>query len=154
MLKLSQPITSINGFKIGDKVRLKDGDGRPHIIKSFFIDGMKEFFFEVQFEDGTETWLDNIAPIPSNLDEAAQEYFLKTYGINNIAISEDIKKAVKFGAEWIVGQGVTEVSRLYRDPNPPHEGLFFGVLPFFSTIQMALNYQDGEEVIVQIRKKQ
>lgn len=27
MLKLSQPITSINGFKIGDKVRLKDGDG-------------------------------------------------------------------------------------------------------------------------------
>lgn len=92
--------------------------------------------------------------IPSNINEAAEEYFLKTYGIDNMAISEDIKRAVKFGAEWIAGQGVTEVSRLYRDPNPPHEGLFFGVLPFFSTIQMALNYQDGEEVIVQIRKKQ
>ena len=73
MLKLSHPITSINGFKIGDKVRLKDGDGRPHIIKSFSIDGMKEFFFEVQFEDGTETMLDNIAPLPSNLDEDAKE---------------------------------------------------------------------------------
>ena len=74
MLQLSHPITSINGFKIGDRVRLKDGDGRPHIIKSFSIDGMKEFFFEVQFEDGTETMLDNIAPltsepsISSNLD--------------------------------------------------------------------------------------
>ena len=78
MLKLSQPITSINGFKIGDRVRLKDGDGRPHIIKSFSIDGMKEFFFEVQFEDGTEIMLDNIAPLtsepflPSNLNEAAE----------------------------------------------------------------------------------
>lgn len=33
--------------------------------------------------------------LPSNLDEAAKEYFLKTYGIDNIAISEDIKRAIK-----------------------------------------------------------
>ena len=61
MLKLSQPITAINGFRIGDTVRLKDGDGRPHIIKAFVIDGLKEFFFVVQFEDGTETMLSNIS---------------------------------------------------------------------------------------------
>ena len=61
MLRLSQPITAINGFRIGDTVRLKDGDGRPHIIKSFVLDGLKEFFFIVQFEDGTETMLSNIS---------------------------------------------------------------------------------------------
>ena len=68
MLKTNQPIISINGFHIGDKVRLIDGDGRPHIIKSFSIDGIKEFFFEVQFEDGTEAMLDNIALLSFNLD--------------------------------------------------------------------------------------
>ena len=68
MLKLSHPITSINGFKIGDKVRLIDGDGRSHIIKYFSIDGIKEFFFKVQFEDGTEAMLDNIALLSFNLD--------------------------------------------------------------------------------------
>lgn len=61
MLRLSQPITAINGFRIGDTVRLKDGDGRPHIIKAFVLDGLKEFFFIVQFEDGTETMLRNIS---------------------------------------------------------------------------------------------
>lgn len=100
MLKLSHPITSINGFKIGDKVRLKDGDGRPHTIKSFSIDGMKEFFFEVQFEDGTGTWLDNIAPLPSNLDKAAEEY-----AENILANGEDMFDAIadgfKAGAEWM-----------------------------------------------------
>ena len=66
MLTLSQPITAINGFKIGDKVRLKDGDGRPHIIKAFAIDGLKEFFFIVQFEDGMETMLNNISSLSSD----------------------------------------------------------------------------------------
>ena len=88
--------------------------------------------------------------LPPDIDEAAEEYAAKA-GLQPeafIAIP-----SFKAGAEWMAGQGVTEVSRLYRDPNPPHEGLSFGVLPFFSSIQMALNYQEGEEVIVQIRKK-
>ena len=55
--------TIIGGFRIGDKVRLKDGDGRPHIIKSFGIDGLKEYFIVVQFEDGTRAMLDNISLI-------------------------------------------------------------------------------------------
>lgn len=90
--------------------------------------------------------------LPSNLDEAATKY-ADTQN-KNFLKPEIVKNIFKAGAEWMAGQGVTEVSRLYRDPNPPHEGLFFGVLPFFSTIQMALNFQEGEEVIVQIRKKQ
>lgn len=63
MLKINHPITSINGFAIGDKVRLKDGDGRPHIIKSFGIDGLKEYFIVVYFTDGTRAMLDNISLI-------------------------------------------------------------------------------------------
>ena len=109
MLKLSHPITSINGFKIGNKVRLKDGDGRPHIIKSFSIDGMKEFFFEVQFEDGTETMLNNIAPLTSNLDMAAEEY-----AENILAGGEDmfdaIADAFKAGSEW---------KEIYLQPEQP-----------------------------------
>lgn len=93
--------------------------------------------------------------LPSNLDEAAEEYAPDfSNDLASKAAVEAIKDAFKAGAEWMAGQGVTEVSRLYRDPNPPYEGLFFGVLPFFSTLQMALNYHEGEEVIVQIRKKQ
>lgn len=43
----------IHGFKIGDKVRLKDGDGRPHIIKEFVkVPGCHgPDFYEVIFED-------------------------------------------------------------------------------------------------------
>lgn len=111
MLKLSQPIISINGFKIGDKVRLKDGDGRSHFIKSFSVDGMKEFFFEVQFEDGTEAMLDNIAPLSSNLYDAAEEW-CKTNN-KGIALSSDKKShylvegvdAFKAGAEWMARHG-------------------------------------------------
>ena len=103
MLKLSQPITSINGFKIGDKVRLKDGDGRPHIIKSFSIDGIKEFFFVVQFVDGTEAMFDNISPLPSNLDEAADKYSENILA-NNEDLQDAIEDAFKAGAEWMAGQ--------------------------------------------------
>ncbi len=101
MLVLSQPITSINGFKIGDKVRLKDGDGRPHIIKAFAIDGLKEFFFIVQFEDGIETTLDNISYLLSNLKDAAEEYapdFSNDFASK--AAVEAIRDAFKAGAEW------------------------------------------------------
>ena len=108
MLKLSQPITSINGFKIGDKVRLKDGDGRPHFIKSFSIDGIKEFFFVVQFVDGTEAMLDNISPLPSNLDDAAEKIasdIAPTHpDIDWDECFEKIKDGIKAGAEWMAGQ--------------------------------------------------
>ena len=56
-------IESINGFSIGDAVRIITGDGRIHIIKSFEIDGLKELFCEVYFEDGDSAMLNNIAHI-------------------------------------------------------------------------------------------
>ena len=116
MLKLLQPITSINGFKIGDKVRLKDGDGRTHFINSFSIDGMNEFFFEVLFEDGTEAMLDNIAPLSSNLDEAAEEYedWAESYSQSDFPTCISFKQSFKAGAEWMAGQGVSAIQRLAK----------------------------------------
>lgn len=47
------PVTNVFDFKIGDKVRLTDGDGRIHIIKSFErISGIHgPDFYSVTFED-------------------------------------------------------------------------------------------------------
>jgi len=132
MLKLSHPIISINGFKIEDKVRLKDGDGRSHMIKSFSIDGIKEFFFEVQFEDGTETMLDNIAPLPSNLDEAARHYLLNEHcsPLNEImhqadlkaemTYHKDIESSFKAGAEWMAEQSFPRWRNI--DEEKPKQG--------------------------------
>lgn len=78
----------------------------------------------------------------SNLDEAAEEYFLQTYGIDNIAISEDIKRAVKFGAEWMTGQGYTKEGIARPDDCEIW-------VNFTNT-----DIKDGDEVIIQIRKKQ
>ena len=156
MLKLSHPITSINGFKIGDKVRLKDGDGRPHIIKSFSIDGMREFFFEVQFEDGTETMLNNIAPLTSNLDEAAGiivAQLVPTLGQKNEDGSyvkgtrdyfsrDELIGLVKAGAEWMAGRGETV------------EGYIAGVNNIAAILAIPRKeHNKGDKVVVQIRKK-
>lgn len=91
MIKTKQPITSINGFSTGDKVRLLDGDGREHIIKSFSIEGLNEFFFEVQFEDENWTMLDNIELLHSNLDEAAEEYANRGISSNADPYEETIR---------------------------------------------------------------
>ena len=49
------PILEAFGFKVGDVVRLKDGDGRTHIIKSFEeIEGVHgPNFYHVEFEDNS-----------------------------------------------------------------------------------------------------
>ena len=44
------------GFKVGDKVRLKDGDGREHIIKEFeLVHGIRSDFHFVHFHDNAAT---------------------------------------------------------------------------------------------------
>lgn len=48
-------IEEVHGFKVGDKVQLKDGDGRTHIIKRFVEEtGIHSLnFYRVEFEDNT-----------------------------------------------------------------------------------------------------
>ena len=96
-------IESINGFRIGDKVRLKDGDGRPHIIKSFEIDGWHGFFVVAHFEDAASTMIDNLSLLePQGVDEAAIKY-LRQYDKDNDGeepcATEVFRAGVKFQAE-------------------------------------------------------
>ena len=53
--KEKKPILEVFGFKVGDAVRLKDGDGRKHIIKSFEeVEGVHgPNFYHVEFEDNS-----------------------------------------------------------------------------------------------------
>ncbi len=53
--KVQKPILEVFGFKVGDAVRLKDGDGRKHIIKSFEeVEGLHgPNFYHVEFEDNS-----------------------------------------------------------------------------------------------------
>lgn len=53
--KEQKPIFEVFGFKVGDAVRLKDGDGRKHIIKSFEeVKGVHgPNFYHVEFEDNS-----------------------------------------------------------------------------------------------------
>ena len=53
--KEQKPILEVFGFKVGDAVRLKDGDGRKHIIKSFEeVEGLHgPNFYHVEFEDNS-----------------------------------------------------------------------------------------------------
>lgn len=148
MLKLSQPIVAINGFKIGDKVRLKDGDGRPHIIKSFSIDGLKEFFFEVEFKDGTNTMLDNICLLPSNIDEAA-EYFGKRQGLELYPFA---KKFFKAGAEWLARQGETKRGIATKDLFIKFADDTYIDLDPTMKLTPAFSLKEAEEVVVQVRK--
>lgn len=55
-------IKEVHGFKVGDKVRLADGDGRTHIIKEFVEEeGLHSLnFYRVTFEDNTAS--DHIFP--------------------------------------------------------------------------------------------
>lgn len=149
MLKTNQPIISINGFHIGDKVRLIDGDGRPHIIKSFSIDGIKEFFFEVQFEDGTEAMLDNICLLPSNIDKAA-EYFAKRQGLELYPFA---KKFFKVGAEWLARQGNTKRGVVIKDLFVKFTDDTYIDLDPTMKLTPAFRLKEAEEVVVQVRKK-
>ena len=153
-MRTKQPITSINGFSIGDKVRLLDGDGREHTIKSFSIEGLNEFFFEVQFEDGSWAMLDNIELLSSNLDDMAEEYAYNNWEDNDYhtGASEGLpfdaightEKCFKAGAEWMMSQGVSYDTTISADKTIP-------VLPMKDVSDMGLDY--GDRVIVQIRKK-
>lgn len=89
----------------------------------------------------------------SNLDEAAEKYSENILA-NNEDLQDAIEDAFKAGAEWMAGQGDTV------------EGVFKAGDPGYPDVRMGKQYsiehilckpggiEPGDEVIVQIRKKQ
>ena len=97
--------------------------------------------------------------LPDNLDEAAEEYGRKEYshaihfwdeGLSKNkpeVMKEDFVNAFKAGAEWMAGQGVS-----WEDKMTYYDGfLLYGKDERAFTMEG--NFNEGDKVIVQIRKK-
>lgn len=99
-----EKIDNLYGFRIGDKVRLVDGDGRPHIIKYFEkIEGLHgPDFYRVIFEDNTAS--DHIFPG----DEYPNGYHTCMQKIDKQG--EDLEKDAEYYANVIAGEEVQGLS--------------------------------------------
>lgn len=86
--------------------------------------------------------------LPSNLDEAAEEYALDVKAKPFGGLVED---AFKAGAEWMAGQGDVIATRLVID-NKGNVNLNFAI-GNITDENCKPKYHVGQDVIVQIRKK-
>ena len=88
-------------------------------------------------------------PLPSNLDEASEEFATTSFKDGRHIIDADRMFGFKAGAEWMAGQGGTIECAIdwYDGPIPDcsEEQLF-------SAIEKA-ELEVGDKVIIQIRKK-
>lgn len=83
--------------------------------------------------------IDNNCQLPSDIDEAAEEYAYKTQWDHGVRFD-----AFKAGAEWMAGQGETLESLIWRDED---DKLFIEAFVDENKFKMADN------VTIQIRKK-
>lgn len=89
--------------------------------------------------------------LPSDLDEAAEKYSENILA-NNEDLQDAIEDAFKAGAEWMAGQGVTEEYDVDED------GIFLdsdslGVC-LMAYPPSELDCEEGDSIVIQIRKKQ
>ena len=107
-----------------------------------------------------EGLIDNNISLPSNLDEAAEDYANTHYGeffeveyefgdpIETIVDDKPfVRDAFKSGAEWMVGQGCTTEKTVDRTP-------FNGPAGICLNLHDSTGFKIGDKVIVQVRKKQ
>lgn len=87
--------------------------------------------------------------LPSNLDEAAEEIasdIAPTHpDIGWDACFEKIKEGIRSGAEWMAGQGVSMLGRI---------GIYGVDVESITKELREAGFNLGEEIILQIRKKQ
>ena len=98
-LKEQKPILEVFGFKVGDAVKLKDGDGRKHIIKSFEeVEGLHgPNFYHVEFEDNSAR--DGIYPG----EEYPNGYYTQMEKIEKeqkpLTVEDVVEQSKRFGRE-------------------------------------------------------
>lgn len=113
--------------------------------KGMEIEELKEII-RLAIIDGAK-WADNHpmkSSIPSNLDEAELKYVeFSDYPPANQEEELMVYNAFKAGADWMVGQGETIEKHIFKD----YKGV--GILMYLDEKL----YNQGEKVIVQIRKK-
>lgn len=111
----SEKIDNVFGFKIGDKVRLMDGDGRTHVIKAFEkVEGMHgPDFYHVVFEDDSAS--DHIIPD----DMYPDGYFtcmekVTEWSAEDEQMKVNILNALTLNLVYTVGKGTTTGTSTYR----------------------------------------
>lgn len=110
-----EKIDNVFGFKIGDKVRLMDGDGRTHVIKAFEkVEGIHgPDFYHVVFEDDSAS--DHIIPD----DTYPDEYFTcmekaTEWSAEDEQMKANILNALTPNLVYTVGKGTTTGTSTYR----------------------------------------
>jgi hypothetical protein len=111
----SEKIDNVFGFKIGDKVRLMDGDGRTHVIKAFEkVEGIHgPDFYHVVFEDDSAS--DHIIPD----DMYPDGYFtcmekVTEWSAEDEQMKANILNALTPNLVYTVGKGTTTGTSTYR----------------------------------------
>ena len=126
-----KPILEVYDFRVGDAVRLKDGDGRTHIIKAFEeIEGIHgPNFYHVIFEDNTAS--DHIIPG----EEYPNGYF---------TCMEKIEQESKYIPKFKIGDKI----KLKSEPKYPYREIVDiknGAYYFDKEIHLSFKYQDRWE---------
>ena len=88
--------------------------------------------------------------LPSNIDEAAEEYSENILA-NNEDLQDAIEDAFKEGARWMAEQGVSVDGKVVMDFSEPYDIINRRLI---AKLGDALLKVEPGEVIVQIRKKQ
>ena len=128
-------IKLVNNYRDGAKAALNpiDGDADYYKGKIDACENIQELIAPLQQEQPS---------LPSDLDEAAEEYSrkkaVKYYG--------NTFYAFKAGAEWMAGQGETHETEIVSRINAR------GLLPAVTCL-VDNSYKEGDKVVVQIRKK-
>lgn len=110
-----EKIDNVFRFKIGDKVRLMDGDGRTHVIKAFEkVEGIHgPDFYHVVFEDDSAS--DHIIPD----DTYPDGYFtcmkkVTEWSAEDEQMKVNILNALTLNLVYTVGKGTTTGTSTYR----------------------------------------
>ena len=103
--------------------------------------------------------------LPSNLDEAAEEYEEnKVHSISALGTDKDgfayymrtgtsFSDAFKAGAEWMAGQGVTSEGEILDVSGRPLADRVIRTVSIKDMEQCLKDFNKGDKVVVQIRKK-
>lgn len=120
---------------------------REEIIQAISDDKIMPFIQPEQLAQIVEFVIKNYrSPLPEDLDEAAWVYVKKKYRIGEpekVFENEEIVEDFKAGAKWMTEQGETIFDTIDVD----------GGERWLSENLLQGDYDCGEEVIVQIRKK-
>ena len=132
---------------------------REEIIQAISDDQMMPFIQPEQLAQIVAFVINNYQPsLPSNIDEAAEEYANTHYGeffeveyefgdpIETIVDDKPfVRDAFKSGAEWMAEQGETVFDTIVIDGQGQR---------WLTDTPLLGDYDYGEEVIIQVRKKQ